>query len=380
MNNDPFAAPNAAKLAAANAAPQAPSINVERQPNGVMSFSNTADTGQNNYTGPGAAGLRRGNMNVMPAFNGGNNAGAPSDADLAVMRANLRDGVDLQRGTSQARTPANDPQGLLMGQIQRGLGSGQTLTAAGVAALQNLNTTDKNYRSTMAGHDISRTNSREGHQVQARGDELQYQGTQNRLGLDRAKLSYEMGQTAAKGVDDDNMKSPFATVVDDKGVPQVNQAKANELGQFLRASAGNMTTPDGKPVNLEQLRASNPGEYQRMRTAAETQFGLGQLINKYAKGTTFGAETGWGAPKISDVREMGPSDWLKGSKLTDAALAALKPGYYSQGVEVDLGGRKQIVPMGEFLSDQNGGQYRGLLNQWLAANGKGQLGNMATGE
>jgi len=378
--NDPYAAANAAKIAAANAAPQTPSINVQRQPNGVTSFSNTADAGQNTYTGPGAAGLRRGNMNVMPALNGGDNAGAPSDADLATMRANLRDGVDLQRGTSQGRAQANDPQSLLMNQIQGGLSRGQSLTAAGVAALQGLNNTDKNYRASMYGSEVSRANSREGHQVESRGQDLSYQGSQNRLGLDRAKLSYDIGQTAAKGVNDDNMNSPFATMPDDKGVPQVNQAKANELGQFLRASAGNMTTPDGKPVSLEQLRASNPGEYQRVRTAAETQFGLGQLVNKYARGTTFGAETGWGAPQISGIREMGPSDWLKGSKITDAVLAGAKPGYYSQGVEVDLGGRKQIVPMGEFLSDQNGGQYRGLLNQWLAAHGKGQLGNMATGE
>lgn len=375
-NNDPYAAANAAKLAAANDAPRP--INVTTQPNGVPSFSDNSEPTGNAYTGPGAAGMRRGNFNVMPALPTDPTA---SSRDNAIMAANLRDGVDIYRGTSQAAASAdNSPQGLLMQSIQGGLARGQQLTPAGVAALQGLNTTDKNYKASMYGSQVSRLNAQEGHGVTREGNELTYRGTQNRLGLDRQRMAYDIGQAASKGVTEDNMNSPFATQPDEKGIPQVNQARANELGQYLRASAGRMQSPDGTPVNLEQLRASNPQEYQRMRTAAETQYGLGKLANTYASNTVFGQSTGWGAPKISGVREMGPSDWLKGSNLTDAALAGLKPGYYSQGVELDLGGRKQVVPLGAVLSDPNGGQYRELVNQWLKANGRPILGNMATGE
>lgn len=278
--------------------------------------------------------------------------------DNAVMAANLRDGADPYRGTS--RQPAGNP-----GQDEFSNMPIKMATALRQQKMQNENA----LKTTSLNNEVTRE-----------GNQLTYQGTENRLGLDKARLAYEIGQASAKGVNDDNMKSTFATVLDKEGVPQVNQAQANGLGQSLRASAGRMQTPDGKPISLEQLRASNSPEYQRMRTAAETQFGLGQLVNKYAGGTTFGANTGWGTPKISNIREMGPSDWFKGASITDAMIAGAKPGYYSQGVEIDIGGRKQVVPIGVLLSDKNGGQYREMIDNWRVAHNLPPLGNMISGE
>ena len=213
-------------------------------------------------------------------------------------------------------------------------------------------------------------------------NQLMAQGTMARLGFDKKKYGNELQQAAAKAESDDAKLSPFATEVDPKtGERKVSEAAANDLRQFRRANAGRMTTPDGKPVDMVQLRATNPTEHARMTTAQDSAFGLGRLFNKYAKDTTFGAQTGWGMPKISDMREADISDWTKGMSLKDAALAPFKPGYYSQGVEIDLGGRKQMVPIGEILNDeQNGGQYRKMLNEWLVANGLPMLGNAVTGE
>lgn len=234
---------------------------------------------------------------------------------------------------------------------------------------------------SMYGHDISRENNRNSNATQARGDDLQFAGTQNRLGLDRAKLSYEMTQSAAKGVNDDNLNSVYATEVDPKtGLKVKSQAKADELGQALRAAAGRMKTPDGKPVSLEQLRATNPAMYQSMRTAIEGQKGLGEVVNEYAAGNTFGQKGGWAPPNITNVREMGPSDFPKGASLPDALLAPFKSGYRSQGVEIDVGGRKQVIPLGELFAGEHGGQYRQLVNEWLKANKRPILGDMNTGE
>jgi len=213
-------------------------------------------------------------------------------------------------------------------------------------------------------------------------NQLMAQGTMARLGFDKKKYGNELQQAAAKAESDDAKLSPFATEVDPKtGERKVSEAAANDLRQFRRANAGRMTTPDGKPVDMVQLRATNPTEHARMATAQDSAFGLGRLFNKYAKDTTFGAQTGWGMPKISDMREARMKDWFKGMSAKDAALASFKPGYYSQGVEIDLGGRKQMVPIGEILNDeQNGGQYREMLNEWLVANGLPMLGNAVTGE
>lgn len=233
---------------------------------------------------------------------------------------------------------------------------------------------------SMYGHDISRANNRNTNAVQARGDDLQFQGTQNRIGLDRQRLAHDIGQKAAEGVNEDNMNSPYATVIDENGIPQVNKAKANELGQAKRAAAGRMHGPDGKPISLEQLRASNPAEYNRVNTSVESQIGMGQAINKYAAGNTFGQQTGWAPPNITDVREMGGGDFTKGASLSDALLAPFKPGNRSQGVEIDVGGRKQVIPLSELFAGENGGQYRQLVNEWLIANKRPILGDMNTGE
>ena len=234
---------------------------------------------------------------------------------------------------------------------------------------------------SMYGHEVSRENNRNSNATQARGDDLQFAGTQNRLGLDRAKLSYEMTQSAAKGVNEDNMNSVYATEVDPKtGLKVKSQAKADELGQALRAAAGRLKTPDGKPVSLEQLRATNPALYQSMRTAIEGQKGLGEVVNEYAAGNTFGQKGGWAPPNITNVREMGPSDFPKGASLTDALLAPFKSGYRSQGVEIDVGGRKQVIPLSELFAGEHGGQYRQLVNEWLKANKRPILGDMNTGE
>lgn len=285
-----------------------------------------------------------------------------------------------QRGAEQrlaaSNAPDNSPRGLAMAQIQKNLAAGGQLTRAGAAFLQGLDAND----TSRAGHQLGLQSAMYGHDVTKYGHDVQRANNQSRLGLDRSRLTHEIGQNAMKGVTEDNENSALVTSVDKDGKSYKDVGKVNALNQYMNAIANQTTDASGAPVSLQGLRASNPAKYQQMRSAAEAHLDLGNVFNEYSKDKTFGQATGWAPPNISAVREMSPKDWFNGAGLTDSVLAGAKPGYYSMGVEMDLGGRKQIVPIGKLLASQHGGEHRKTINNWLKANGQPILGNMATGE
>jgi hypothetical protein len=290
----------------------------------------------------------------------------------------LRGYYQQNGGTWQGRTAAqdggngggNDVENSVMQAVQRRLASGDPMGRSLTAALQTITSSKRDYAAKMA--EIGEQHY--GHNVTAAGN-------QARLGLDRSRLMYEMGQTGAKKFDDDNMKSTFANEKDEKtGQFAPSQGRANALGQFLKANAKQWKGADGKPVDLESLSQSSPSDYSQLRSSAESQFGLGSKVNEYAGSTLFGQQSGWAGPKITDVRDMDLGDFTKGSSLADAALAGFKAGNYRKGVVLDVGGRKQVMPFGALMNDPNGGQYRAMINQWLQSKGRKQLGDNWTGE
>jgi hypothetical protein len=280
--------------------------------------------------------------------------------------------------TQQAQGGGGNGAGdLLLNTIRGGLAKGQTMTRASAEALGNLNHSDKTYRSSMYGHDRAYDSSMYGHDVAREGNQLSYQSNMALRKLELAKMNHQFSKEGAEGFDADNKKSTFATLKDDKGVPQANEAMANELGQFMKSNAG--TDENGVP--LETLKSMNPHKYNAIRSAAETQYGIGKVFNKYAGTTMFGEPNGWAAPKITDIREGRMSDFPKGVGIGQSLVnstGVLGGTKYGKVVEVNVNGTKKAVPLNEFLSDQNGGQYKAYLNQWLRQNNRKQLGDDIT--
>ena len=130
----PAPAPQLAKPATPQANPSAPNpasgspdqvmpegkVNVSVQPNGVKSFSGQNISGQPQYTGSAANTMKSGVMNVVPGMSQSeitktltNPDGSQwSSRDNAIMAANIRDGVDPYRGTSQGQ--ANELRALAL--------------------------------------------------------------------------------------------------------------------------------------------------------------------------------------------------------------------------------------------------------------------------
>ena len=308
--------------------------------------------------------------------------------DVAVMQANQRDGIGLYKGTSQ------DPD------LQGGQSGGQGGVSGGMRALlmQRAQANLKNF-GVMGNHTMAMLQDMDRTDIdrQRVNNEAKYQ--QGELGArrdaidkdyavanmnnerERMRLSSELGQQGEKGFNEDNMNSPFATAFDKEKKQDVkSQAEADNLGQFLKSNSGQYTA-NGKPVNLPMLRATNPDAYNQLRSNAEAMYGLGKKANDYAGTTLFGQSSGWAGPKISDVRDMDLGDFPKGSSFVDSLSSQIKMGAYRKGVVLDVGGRKQVVPIGELINDpKNGGQYRQVINNWLAKNKRPILGDSLTGE
>ena len=304
--------------------------------------------------------------------------------DVAVMQANQRDGIDLYKGTSQDQSAQPSAQGagggmrqLLMQRAAANLKNFGVMGNHTMAALQDMDRTDI---------DRQRMNNEANYQqgeLGARRDLINkdYDVAQMNNQREMTRLTSELGQQGEKGFNEDNMNSPYATAFDrDKKQDVKSQAEADNLGQFLKANSGQYTA-DGKPVNLPMLRATKPDAYNQLRSNAEAMYGFGKKANDYAGATLFGQQSGWAGPKISDIRDMDLGDFTKGSSIADAASAKFKAGVYRKGVVLDVGGRKQVVPVGDLISDpKNGGQYRQVINNWLAKNKRPILGDSLTGE
>lgn len=95
-------------------------VNVSVQPNGVKSFSGKDISGQPQYTGSAANTMKSGVMNSVPGMSQSeitktltNPDGSQwSSRDNAIMAANIRDGIDPYRGTSQGQ--ANELRALAL--------------------------------------------------------------------------------------------------------------------------------------------------------------------------------------------------------------------------------------------------------------------------
>lgn len=95
-------------------------VDVSMQPNGVKSFSGKDISGQPQYTGSAANTMKSGVMNSVPGMSQSeitktltNPDGSQwSSRDNAIMAANIRDGVDPYRGTSQGQ--ANELRALAL--------------------------------------------------------------------------------------------------------------------------------------------------------------------------------------------------------------------------------------------------------------------------
>lgn len=286
-------------------------------------------------------------------------ASARGDTD-AVRQFYQRDGGTFAGRTAAQDAPANDPQSVIMDRIQRGLASGQTLTAAGVAALQALNSTDKNYKANIYGSDVSRENNRENNSVQAQGNELQYFGKQAELAYNRDKDARASAQaTTEKGAKEYDeflkMNPALYDAQPDNKPPVFNEQKAAGLASYLAETAPEVMTRDGKRMSLQDAFAKANPDARSAMVKGSNDYGLREFVNQYSKDALGGKGTKGGALKIIDAgpeRKAQLGDLAKNMHVKDY-LKTWAPWISSQVVEVEGADGPIAVPLNEIMNAPN---------------------------
>lgn len=362
-----------------------------KQANGTVAYSGYGDgTGRTGklVSGDGTALQGNGTVSTMPNDQTARTlSSAQSGATSAALQAaaargdmdTVRQHYQSSGGTFAGRTaaqdaPDNSPQGLIMAQIQRGLASGQKLTPAGVAALQALNTTDKNYKANMFGHEISRDNSLRGNQIAREGYEKDLAiaaNTNKRLltmdGMDRTSAG-------SKAVDDYIKTASSAVGVDDKGVAKLDAQRAADLSKYIFSQVQPIQTKYG-PMTLAEAASRDPDAFKVAAERLDSEKSLDDLINASAGRsiTGVGSQNGGRTELAGSTRQNAGliNEVLSHKVPVGSALAshALMP--FTDSTMVDFkDGRGGIVsvPLREIAKDRHA--YTAL--QAMFAQQKGQ--------
>lgn len=362
-----------------------------KQANGTVAYSGYGDgTGRTGklVSGDGTALQGNGTVSTMPNDQTARTlSSAQSGATSAALQAaaargdmdTVRQHYQSNGGTFAGRTaaqdaPDNSPQSLIMAQIQRGLASGQKLTPAGVAALQALNTTDKNYKANMFGHEISRDNSLRGNQIAREGYEKDLAIAAN---TNKRLLTLDgMDRTAAgsKAVEDYIKTASSAVGVDNNGVAKIDDKRAADLGKYISSQVQPIQTKYG-PMTLAEAAGRDPDAFKTTVQRLDSEKSLDDLINASAGRsiTGVGSQNGGRTELAGSTRQNAGliNEVLSHKVPVGSALAshALMP--FTDSTMVDFkDGRGGIVsvPLREIAKDRHA--YTAL--QAMFAQQKGQ--------
>ena len=243
-----------------------------------------------------------------------------------------RDGGTWLGKTAQQDAQENGPGALLMAQIRNGLAKGGTLTRAGLAALQSLDATQRQYAATMAGHDVQR-----------RGQDLNYDssmyGHRTTAGLGAmqkeiqlAEIQRAMRNEALKNTNENIERSPLVMGRDKDGVAGPDKEKMARMKQFF--DKNNFYSMD--PAAQENAKA---------------QFGLAEAVRNHLMNATGGVEPTPGTIKVTGVRDAELADTGKGRGLWRGVTGPLSPGGYGKSVTLNVNGVEQAVPADLFEGD-----------------------------
>lgn len=317
----------------ATQAPTAPAPNLAgAKPQGLAG-------GVTRYDIPGKAPLF---TNLTGEAGAADNAALMGRGEITQQNMAAADGLDAKyRAESKAlglrqeatqRAQENSPGALLLQQIQRGLNNGGSLTRAGLAALQSLDATQRQYAATMAGHDVQRRgqdlsydSSMYGHQTQAGLGALQRQ-------IQLAEMQRGLQKDSLKETNENIERSPLVMGRDKDGNASPDKDKMARLKQFY----GKVGFHSMDPAAQENANA---------------QFGLSEAVRDHLSKAFGGVAPPPGAIKITGVRDAELADTAKGRGFVRGLLGPVSPGNYGKSVVLNVNGVEQAVPADLFDGD-----------------------------
>lgn len=281
---------------------------------------------------------------VVSSYGAGLRSGQGADVSGALQAAAQRGDWDAVKGyyqnnggtwmgkTAAQEAQANGPGALLLQQIQRGLNNGGSLTRAGLAALQSLDATQRQYAATMAGHDVQRRgqdlsydSSMYGHQTQAGLGALQRQ-------ILLAEMQRGLQKDSLKETNENIERSPLVMGRDKDGNASPDKDKMARLKQFY----GKVGFHSMDPAAQENANA---------------QFGLSEAVRDHLSKAFGGVAPPPGAIKITGVRDAELADTAKGRGFVRGLLGPVSPGNYGKSVVLNVNGVEQAVPADLFDGD-----------------------------
>lgn len=295
--------------------------------------------GVTRYDIPGKAPLF---TNLTGEAGAADNAALMGRGEITQQNMAAADGLDAKyRAESKAlglrqeaaqRAQENSPGALLLQQIQRGLNNGGSLTRAGLAALQSLDATQRQYAATMAGHDVQRRgqdlsydSSMYGHQTQAGLGALQRQ-------IQLAEMQRGLQKDSLKETNENIERSPLVMGRDKDGNASPDKDKMARLKQFY----GKVGFHSMDPAAQENANA---------------QFGLSEAVRDHLSKAFGGVAPPPGAIKITGVRDAELADTAKGRGFVRGLLGPVSPGNYGKSVVLNVNGVEQAVPADLFDGD-----------------------------
>lgn len=237
-------------------APSAPTmsegkVNVTTQPNGVTSFTGKDITGTPEYTGSGAAGLRGGTVNSMPAAQFTSSGFGGNDAALAAARQSA-----IARGDFESVRASYGPQGQGQGPVDelaglRALASNpDAIGHNGAARLLASLSGDATAR---RGQDMAREDARATRESTARtaGLRMQYEVGKDNRDFQRnvENDNFTQGQAAQKAVTDE-----VASYIPPGPDGKPDMARTAQMLKSLNAHVA------GRKGELQRHLQLNPGD------------------------------------------------------------------------------------------------------------------------
>ena len=204
---------------------------------GVSKFVQDGKTTYSNVPGENAGAMARGGVSVVPGMSqaaidkvlGGNTAGQQAN-DNAIMAANLRDGVDINRGTS--KDPRNAPGADLEALARSPLGTpGRSFARERLRDLTVADTTKRGQDITARGQDMTAKTAAEtaASAATAARTKLAYDMTKDAQTRadQRGDKAFEQREAADKNLTE-KFKSMLPTTVDANGKSVVDEAAVAE--------------------------------------------------------------------------------------------------------------------------------------------------------
>ena len=316
----------------------------------------------------GLAGAQTGVGGTPPVTAALQAAVARGDTD-AVRRFYQQEGGTFQGRTASQDAPEVTPQSLLMQRIQQGLAAGQSLTPAGVAALQNLNTTDKNYRATMAGHDVSRQNNIDNVNANIYGTDIGLRKSRMQLDYDRQVKGVEWNKQGADALDSFIKQDPNTHAPGKDGKPpEYDPQKGAAFSKYLSETVPGISDGKGGTMSVQQAFALNNPAARDVVQKQSNEFALREFANDYSKGSLLGKGGAAGRLQIKSLpRGIDLGDLAHDTHLADY-LTSKAPFINGQGVEIaGLGGKSITVPLREIIAQPNGRAMLEAINRMSPA-------------